>query len=110
VAVSLLKPPPAVSESKRPLRNRFGSETTDKSVRSGVTVMQRPWPLAKVNGFILVWESFNWHYPSSPPQVLLRPGVHLERKGLIYNMQRALPELNGNKCPFDCSCSIIQYG
>jgi hypothetical protein len=27
---------------------------TDTSFRSGVTVVQRPWPLAKFNGFILV--------------------------------------------------------
>jgi hypothetical protein len=36
----------AVSEAKRPLR---------LCVRSGVTVMQRPWPLAKANGFIPKW-------------------------------------------------------
>jgi hypothetical protein len=34
-----------------------GHSPTDTSVRSGVTVMQRPWPLVKVNGYILVWES-----------------------------------------------------
>jgi hypothetical protein len=33
--------------------------TQGKSFRSGVTVLQRPWPLAKVNGCInvLVWET-----------------------------------------------------
>ena len=30
-----------------------GHSPTDISIRSGVTVMQRPWPLAKANGFIL---------------------------------------------------------
>jgi hypothetical protein len=34
-----------------------GYSPTDTSVRSGVTVMQRPWPLAKASGYILVWES-----------------------------------------------------
>jgi hypothetical protein len=33
-----------------------GHSPTDTSVRPGVTVMYRPWPLAKANGFILVWE------------------------------------------------------
>jgi hypothetical protein len=32
--------------------------------------MYRPWPLAKANGFILVWGVFNWYYLSSPPQIL----------------------------------------
>ena len=41
----------AVSEVKRPLRNRFGSKTV---INYGY--MWRPWPLAKANGFILVWE------------------------------------------------------
>jgi hypothetical protein len=27
---------------------------------------------------------FNWYYPSSPPQALRPPVVHLESKGLIY--------------------------
>jgi hypothetical protein len=26
---------------------------------------------------------FNWYYPSSPPQILRRPGVDLERGGLM---------------------------
>ena len=34
-----------------------GHSPTDKSIRSGETVMKRPWPLAKVNGYILMWES-----------------------------------------------------
>jgi hypothetical protein len=35
-----------------------GHSPTEKSVRSGVTVMMsRPWPVAKVDGYILVWES-----------------------------------------------------
>jgi hypothetical protein len=34
-----------------------GHSPMDTSVCSGVTVIQRPWPLAKGNGFILVWGS-----------------------------------------------------
>ena len=54
---------------KRPSHGGYGSETvknitakcnghspTDTSARSVVTVMKRPWPLAKGNGFILVSE------------------------------------------------------
>jgi hypothetical protein len=57
---------------KRPLYGVFDSETaqnltamyltvnghspTDVSVRSGLTVMLRPWSLVKANGFILVSE------------------------------------------------------
>jgi hypothetical protein len=40
---------------------------TGTIVRSGVAVMQRPWPLAKGNGFILKWVSlraFTGHYLS----------------------------------------------
>jgi hypothetical protein len=63
----------AVSEAKRPLRNRFGSGTatnlprlqvtaiskrTKLSVRVAVTVCdgRGRWPLAKGNGFLLVSE------------------------------------------------------
>jgi hypothetical protein len=39
----------AVSEAKRPLRNRFESHSpTDTSASSGVTVMYRQWPLANI--------------------------------------------------------------
>jgi hypothetical protein len=31
---------------------------------------------------------FNWHYPSSPPQILRFPMVPLERRGLIYQWLR----------------------
>ena len=64
MAVSLLKPPnggfrseTAVSEVKRPKINGYifnGNSSTDASVRSGVTVMQRPWSFVKTNGFVLV--------------------------------------------------------
>ena len=33
-----------------------GNSPMDTGVRLGVTVMQRPCPLDKANGFILVWE------------------------------------------------------
>ena len=66
MAVLLLEPRTAVLGVKRPLHGRFGSETdknltaiylTDIPQRTQVSVrMQRPWPLAKVNGFVLVSE------------------------------------------------------
>jgi hypothetical protein len=61
-----------------------GHSPTDTSAHSGVTVMQQPWPLAKVNGFIPMWESliFNWHYLSSPPQILRASRCPLESRGL----------------------------
>jgi hypothetical protein len=63
-----------------------GHSPTDTSVRLGVTVMLRPWPLAKAHGYILVWESLTdiIIYLSSPPQVLLLlfPRVGLESGGL----------------------------
>jgi hypothetical protein len=42
--------------------------------------MQRSWPLAKANGFILKMGYsgvgiFNWYYPSSPPQIHAPPGT-----------------------------------
>jgi hypothetical protein len=40
---------------QRPFPN--GHSPTNTSVRSGVTVMQRPWPLVKASGYILVWGS-----------------------------------------------------
>jgi hypothetical protein len=49
----------AVSEVQRPKFNGYifnRHSPTDASARSGVTVMQRPWPLAKANGIILVLE------------------------------------------------------
>jgi hypothetical protein len=48
-----------------------GHSPTDASARSGVTAMQRPWPLVKVNGFTLVWESLTgWCCLSSTPREL----------------------------------------
>jgi hypothetical protein len=51
-----------VEDESRPLMCN-GHSPTETSVRSGVTVMQRPWPLAKANGFILVWESLTGIIP-----------------------------------------------
>jgi hypothetical protein len=48
-----------------------------------VTVMmQRPWPLVKAHGFILVLSQF----ASSVPQIPRRPGVHLETGGLATHI------------------------
>jgi hypothetical protein len=56
-----------VSEVKRPLNHRSGIEAvTDKSARSGATVTKRPWPLAKDNGFILVWGLLCWCLSTAP--------------------------------------------
>ena len=60
MTVSLLKPPNGGfrSETDKNLMAIYnGHFPTDTSVRSGVTVMQRPWPLVKANGSILVSES-----------------------------------------------------
>jgi hypothetical protein len=55
------------------------SSPTDKSVRSGATVMQRPWPLVKGSGFILVSERLSGNnYLSSTPRALRVGGVELE--------------------------------
>ena len=51
----------------------------DTSVRSGVTVMERPWPLAKSNGFIRVWESLTVILSQLRP-----PRSHVAR-GLVLN-------------------------
>jgi hypothetical protein len=72
VAVSLRKPPHGGFSSEtavaKPFQKRNGYKfitaikfnghtPTDAGVRSGLTVMQRPWPPSKGNGPMLVWES-----------------------------------------------------
>jgi hypothetical protein len=42
---------------------------TETSARSGVTVLQLPWPLAKANGLILVWGSLTGVIPVPLPGI-----------------------------------------
>jgi hypothetical protein len=49
----------AAKNLKRPYPVCNGHSPTEKIAHSDVTVMYRPWPLAKAKGFILVWVSFD---------------------------------------------------
>jgi hypothetical protein len=63
--------------------------------------MQRPWPLAKANGFILV-SGCLLEIISVPPQIQRHPSapLEIERRGLVYNGHMQQPFPNGLKRPF----------
>jgi hypothetical protein len=66
---------------------RHGRYTAAKQERPGVTVVQRPWPLAKANSLRFysgVGIFYNWCHLSLPPQVLRVPWFSLKRRGLTY--------------------------
>jgi hypothetical protein len=97
----------AVSEVKRPLRNRFGIETVTVQIYNGymyVTAIpqRKKFPVNSpfgCNGYVTAVAAgqsqrfcsgvgiFNWYYLSSPPQILRGPVVPLESGWLVLSVR-----------------------
>jgi hypothetical protein len=68
-----------------------GNPQTDASARSGVAVMERPWPLAKASGLVFAWGSLTVNWSGAHAPVVSRQWLRLRQPFTRFGVAPCLP-------------------